>query len=280
MTPERELWSLYEPIHAIAYFDPGVAGCLSDLGLHGFWNGYFAGRASALGAVDAGPVTALFFGFAPRMVAKAVPKVWGRVSPADATSARLDAVSRTLTPLLEQGSLDDVRRAVDLLTATATAIDTSGRGLAAGWQGVEPPTDLGARLWWALTVLREHRGDGHVLAATYAGLDGLEAMATHVARGPMTRELMLPIRGWTDEEWDGAFDRLRARGLVTADWSALTPAGEELRNQVEADTDRLAATDLDRELALLRSVLAPLVRAVTTSGSFPSVNPMGVPLPQ
>ncbi|MCZ4500249.1 MAG: hypothetical protein JWQ74_2804 [Marmoricola sp.] len=280
MKPERELWSLYEPVHAIAYFDPTVSGCLADLGLHGFWNGYFAGRASALGAVDAAPVTALFYGFAPRMVEKAIPKVWTRVSPADAITARLDAVSRALTPLLADGSTDDVRRVTDLATATASSLDTGGRALAAAWQAVPAPEDLAARLWWSLTVIREHRGDGHVLAATYAGLDGLEAMATHVARGPMTRELMVPIRGWTEDEWDAAFARLVDRGLVAPDGTALTIAGAALRQAVEDDTDRLAGTDLDDELPLFRSVLAPLVRAVTASGGFPSINPMGVPLPQ
>jgi hypothetical protein len=115
MSTERDLWSHYEPVHAIVYFEPSIHGCLADAGLHGFWNGYFAGRAAALGAVRAEPVTALFFGFAPAMVTKAVPKVWGRVTPEQALASRFAAIEKMLTPLLEAGSLDDVRRVTDSL---------------------------------------------------------------------------------------------------------------------------------------------------------------------
>jgi len=95
MTPERELWSLIEPVHAIVYFAPPVSGCLAEIGLHGFWNGYFAGRAAPMGAVGPGPVSATFFGFSPAMVAKAVPKVWSRVSPEHALEHRLSAAVRS-----------------------------------------------------------------------------------------------------------------------------------------------------------------------------------------
>lgn len=282
MSPERELWSLYEPVHAIVYFDPAVAGCLAEDGLHGFWNGYFAGRAAPLGAAEPGPVTALFFGFAPAMVAKALPKVWSRITPEQAVASRLDAVSRTLTPLIAAGSTDDVRRATDLLVRAAGAASYDGRALAAAWAGVPVPDDLAGRLWWATTALREHRGDGHVLAATHAGLTGLEASLTHVARGPLTRETLQPNRGWTDEEWDAAVAGLAERGLVSPDGSALTPAGEDLRTAIEDGTDRLAAAPaalLVDELPLLRNVLGGLVHAIADSGSLPSLNPMGVPLP-
>ena len=114
MTPERELWSLVEPVHAIAYFAAPVSGCLADLGLHGFWNGYFAGRAAPLGVVGPGPVTATFFGFAPAMVAKAVPKVWGRVTPEDALAARLDAAGRFLAPLLAELDPEEAFPATEL----------------------------------------------------------------------------------------------------------------------------------------------------------------------
>lgn len=283
MSPERELWSLYEPVHAIVYFDPAVSGCLSDVGLHGFWNGYFAGRAAPLGSVGPEPVTALFFGFAPSMVAKALPKVWSRVAPEVAVESRLAAVGRTLTPLIEAGSTDDVRRVTELLVRAAQAAPYDGRALAAAWAGVPVPEDLATRLWWATTALREHRGDGHVLAATHAELTGLEAAITHVAQGPLTRATLQPNRGWTDAEWQSAVDRLSGRGLVVDDGSRLTVAGENLRAAVEDTTDRLAripAGVLSEDLALIRPVLAGLARAIADAGSLPALNPMGVPLPE
>lgn len=283
MSTERDLWSVYEPVHAIAYFDPAVAGCLADDGLHGFWNGYFAGRFAPLGPVGAGPVTALAYGFAPRMVANAVPKVWSRITPAQTVLSRLGAAGRTLAPLIAAGSTDDVRRVTDALVRATDAAPYDGRALAAAWKDVPEPDDLAARLWWATTVLREQRGDGHVIAATSAGLSGLEAGVTHCAVGPLTRETLQPNRGWTDEEWDAAVLALAARGLVTADGSDLTDAGRALRDQVEADTDRLAsapAAAMADDLPLITAVLSGLARAIADAGSLPSLNPMGVPIPE
>ncbi|MCW2784611.1 MAG: hypothetical protein JWP74_1128 [Marmoricola sp.] len=281
MTPERELWSLVEPVHAIAYFDTHVSGSLVELGLHGFWNGYFAGRAAPLGAVRRETVTALFFGFAPLMVARAVPKVWTRVTPAEAIGSRLSAVSTTLMPWVEYLDPDDVRRAADALVSAAQGANTDGRALAAAWQGVTPPDDVAGRLWWAATVLREHRGDGHVLAATNAGLSGLETTVTHIASGGVTRQVIQPNRGWTDQEWAAAEAGLRDRGLIDAA-GALTADGQAVRAQVEADTDRLAhgpLAALTDHLPRLRSVLGDLARAIQAAGSLPEGNPMGLPLP-
>ena len=279
MTPERELWSLVEPVHAVTYFAPPVSGCLAGIGLHGFWNGYFAGRAAPMGAVGPAAVTATFFGFAPTMVAKAVPKVWGRVTPEEALSCRLSAAGRFLAPLLADPV--GAERAVTALTRAALGAPTDGRPLAAAWQSVEPPVEPAARLWWATTVIREQRGDGHVLAATHAGLSGLETTQTHIASGVVTREIMQPNRGWTDEEWQAAHARLVDRGILE-EAGGLTAAGRELRAQVESDTDRLARPVLEAlaaELPVVRAVLGALGRRIAAGGNLPAGNPMGVPFP-
>ena len=280
MTPERELWSLVEPVHAIAYFAPPVSGCLADLGLHGFWNGYFAGRAAPMGAVGPGPVVATFFGFAPTMVARAVPKVWGRVSPQDALGCRLSAAGAFLAPLLAEVDRANVARATEALTRAALAAPTTGRALAAAWQSAGPPEDPAARLWWATTVIREHRGDGHVVAASHAGLSGLETTLTHIASGIVTRETMQPNRGWTDEEWTAAQTGLVQRGVLTAD-GRLTDPGRDLRDRVEADTDRLArpvCAALADDIGVVRAVLDALGRVITDGGFLPTGNPMGLPV--
>lgn len=278
MSPERELWSLYEPVHVIAYFDPTVSGCLAEHGLHGFWNGYFAGRAAPMGAVGPEPVTATFFGFAPSMVARAVPKVWSRITPEQALDARLAAVEHSLAPVLTDGNQDDLRRVTDVLARSAAEVSCDGRALAAAWQGVEPTESLAVRLWWAATVLREHRGDGHVLAATNAGLSGLETTMTHIGSGVVTRETMQPNRGWTDEQWDSTAAGLVARGLLTPT-GGLTAEGSSVRDRVEADTDRLARAPYDAvvdELALLRPVLRAIGDRLAASGALPVGNPMGL----
>ncbi|RNL81375.1 SCO6745 family protein [Nocardioides marmorisolisilvae] len=280
MTSERELWSLVEPVHAIVYFAPPVSGCLADLGLHGFWNGYFAGRAAPMGAVGPGPVTATFFGFSPAMVAKAVPKVWGRVAPEAALAHRIAAAGSFLAPLLAELEPTTVARGTDALTAAALTAPTNGRALAAAWQAIEPPTDPAARLWWATTVIREQRGDGHVLAATHAGLSGLETTLTHIASGVVTRETMQPNRGWTDEEWDAATARLVRDGVLAN--GSLTDRGQRLREAVETDTDRLARPVLESlsdDMPAIREILGALGRAIAAGGNLPAGNPMGVPFP-
>lgn len=278
MTPERELWSLYEPVHVIVYFDAAVSGCLAEHGLHGFWNGYFAGRAAPMGAVGPEPVTATFFGFAPAMVAKAVPKVWGRITPELAVAARLEAVDAMLSPMLAAGSQDDVRRVTDLLARAASEATCDGRALASAWQGVVPSASTAVRLWWAATVLREHRGDGHVLAATNAGLSGLETTLTHIASGAVTRETMQLNRGWTDEQWDRATAALVDRGILTTA-GELTESGAAVRARVEADTDRLAHAPyaaVADDLPLVREVLYELGDQLLAAGSLPAGNPMGL----
>ena len=272
---------MVERVHAIVYFAPPVSGCLAEIGLHGFWNGYFAGRAAPMGAVGPGPVTVTFFGFAPAMVAKAVPKVWGRVTPEDALAARLDAAGRFLAPLLAELEPAAVARTTAALTEAALAAPTDGRALAAAWQSVAVPEDDAARLWWATTVIREQRGDGHVLAATHAGLSGLETTLTHIASGVVTRETMQPNRGWSDEQWDEAMTGLHERGLLDGD--ALTPAGRALRDEVEASTDRLAApvrAHLEADLPVVTEILSALGRAIAAGGNLPAGNPMGVPFPR
>lgn len=281
MTPARDLWSVYEPVHVVCYFHPDVSGCLAAEGLHGFWNGYFAGRAGPLGAVDPAPVTALFFGFAPQMVAKALPKVWARIDPEVAVSSRLVAADRLLAPMLDDAG-PDVRRSLDVLVRAASEVSTDGRALAAAWQAVPVPSAPGARLWWAATVLREHRGDGHVLAATHAGLTGLQAGITHVASGEVTRGTVQPNRGWTDDEWLAGVAELASRGLVSEDGAALTTTGRELRDRLERDTDRLASQQLqllggDTDLAM--QTVRRVAQAVAATGTLPASNPMGLPLP-
>lgn len=281
MSPERELWSRVEPIHAIVYFAPPVSGCLADIGLHGFWNGYFAGRAAPLGQVGPAPVTALFFGFVPAMVAKALPKVWGRVTPEAVIERRFRAVAEFLDPLLGEISSSDAARATDALVAAAESVVTDGRALAAGWQSIVPPDDTAARLWWATSVIREHRGDGHVLAATHAGLSGLETTLTHVASGVVRRDVIQPNRGWTDEQWGAGIERLRRRGLLASS-GRLTDEGTALRRRIEHETDRLARSALDAlspDLPVVREVLTALGRAIAAGGNLPAGNPMGVPFP-
>src|SRR5437868_3965299 len=177
-TTARAMWALYEPIHAVAYFAPEALAALESAGLRGFWRGYFAGRAAPLGAVGAGVVTATFYGFHPDFVARAVPSIWDLASPAAVLDARLAGIDAALGPLLAG---HDVSPAVERLRRALDGSDAAGRPLYAANAELTWPTDPHLALWHACTLIREHRGDGHVAALVGAGVDGCAAHLLRVA---------------------------------------------------------------------------------------------------
>jgi hypothetical protein len=273
---QRHLWSLFEPVHAVVYFAPSAGAVFEDAGLRGFWRRYFAGRAAPLGAIGPGPVTAAFFGFAPAMVARALPDVWTRISPAAALEARATGARAALRELIPDEREPAVAEAADLLSAAARAVDLPGRVLAGANADLPWPAEPLDRLWHAATILREHRGDGHVAALLTAGVDGCQSLVWRAAlEGGGSRGTMQPARGWTDPEWQAAAERLRDRGWLTADDSPTT-AARTAYAQVEALTDRLAARPWERLGAdgteRCARLLEPLVAPIWTV--LPDENPI------
>ncbi|MEQ0562243.1 hypothetical protein ABJI51_24435 [Amycolatopsis sp. NEAU-NG30] len=273
----RKLWTAVEPLHAVVYFAPETAEAAKAAGLRGYWMGYFAGRVAPLGAVGPAAATAMLFGFAPAMVARALPDAWSFASPADVVETRLAAVSSALRRAVGDGH----EELAALLERAADACRCDGRPLAAAWADVPRPADPLGRVWLAATVLREHRGDGHVLAAVHAGLGGLETTLTHIGDGVLGRADVQPHRGWSDDDWTAALERLQRRGVLDGD-GRLTDDGRALRRRIEEDTDRLAAAPLEAlgdDLERLLELAVPLSRAVIDAGVVPVPNPMGVPRP-
>ncbi|WP_410673078.1 SCO6745 family protein [Amycolatopsis sp. cmx-4-68] len=277
-SPARRLWAVVEPLHAVVYFAPETASAAKEAGLRGYWMGYFAGRLAPLGPIGPAPAGSVLFAFAPAMVARALPDAWSFASPPDVLRTRLAAVEAALERVLGPSGHEEL---ASLLERAVAACGFEGRPLAAAWAAVPRPAGALGRLWLATTVLREHRGDGHVLAAVHAGLGGLETTLTHIGDGVIGRGDVEPHRGWSDDEWTAAVDGLRSRGLLGAD-GRLTSAGAELRRRIEDDTDRLAAAPaeaLGPELDRVLELAVPLARAVIDAGVVPVPNPMGVARP-
>jgi hypothetical protein len=287
----RRMWTMFEPVHAVTYFTPEATGAYEAAGLRGFWRGYFAGRTAPVGLVGPAPVVAAFFSFAPAMVGRALPSVWELISPAAALTAREAGAVAALRRLLQlpDGAAvpDSVTAAADGLAAVAAAAEPAGRVLGGSNLALPAPADPLARLWQAATVLREHRGDGHAAALVAADIDGAEALALRdgleqAAAGPApdggARARMLPIRGWTDDQWDAAIARLAGRGLLRPDGTA-TRAGADLRAAVEEATDAAAARPWAALAASAADELAdsllPIALACATAVPYP--NPIGVP---
>ncbi|WP_425321052.1 SCO6745 family protein [Actinoplanes teichomyceticus] len=278
MDVARRMWTLVEPLHAVTYFAPQARAAFEAAGLRGFWRGYFAGRAAPLGAVGPGPVCATFFGFAPAMVRRALPDVWSRATPAAALAARLDGARAALTAALPGVPADHLAQAAAALrrAAEAAGADFAGRPLAAANAGLPWPDDPVGTLWHAATVLREHRGDGHVAALLVAGLDGVESLVWRASLDS-SRDVLQPPRGWTDEQWEAAAERLTARGWLAG--GAATAPAHAARDRVERRTDELAAAPW-RALgpdatARLAGLLEPVAAAAGRVLPFP--NPIGLP---
>jgi hypothetical protein len=278
-TLARRFWEAIEPIHAVVYFAAEPAEAAREVGLRGFWMGYFAGRVAPLGPVPPTAVCAMAYGFAPAMVARAIPDAWKFADPQAVLDARLRSAAAALAHHVDRTGLDELS---DLLWDAIAGCRFDGRPLAAAWSAVPRPADSVAALWLATTILREHRGDGHVLAAVCSGLGGLDATVTHVATGAITRELIQPTRGWSDEDWEQSERRLRARGLLDRD-GRLTKTGGALRRDLEDLTDRLAAAPVERlgETGVMRAIglAAPISRQLVDCGGFPVPNPIGAPRP-
>lgn len=274
----REMWHLLEPIHAVTYFSDEVTTAYKSVGLKGFWQGYFASRVAPMGPVGGEVCTAVFYNFQPEMVQRALPSAWAAASPAGVLRSRDEALQPVLVSMFGDDAV--MAEAADLATVAIEGCALDGRALFAGHAALPQPDDPVLQLWWAATLLREHRGDGHVAALLANGIDGLEAHVLAVGTGRVPRELMQTARSWSDEEWTAAERRLEVRGLVRSD--GLTPAGAALRGRIEDTTDDLAVDPWHRlgeeRTARLAELLRPLRERVLSTGRIPFYNPIGLPI--
>jgi hypothetical protein len=229
-----------EPLHSHVYFAPETDEHLTAVGLRPGRMVYFAGRAAPMGAVGPGVVTATFANFAPAIVARHIPRAWTLASPERVLAARFEAARASLTRLLAGPPAEDVQELAVLLREACGVLTPEGRPLYAGHADLPWPEEPVLQVWHGVTLLREHRGDGHVLSLLQHGLTGLEALVTHTLTGRgFTQAAAQATRGWSDEEWAAAVAGLADRGLV-AD-GALTEDGVALRAAVERATDELSA---------------------------------------
>jgi len=281
-SPARRLWWALEPYHAVVYFAPDAKATYEAIGLKGFWMGYFASRAAPLGLVPAEVVTATFFNFHPAMVARAIPDAWHFADPAQIIATRFEHADRTLRGLLGDAALrsPEIDEAATLARRAAEAAAPQGRPLFAAYTALAWPQAPHLVLWHAATLLREHRGDGHIAVLLHADLTPCQAHLLAIADGATTRPVLDLSRRWTEADWDEARDSLRQRGWLSAD-DALTPAGSAARQQIEDHTDRLAMQPLralsDAQLAQLTMLASRVGRWIIAAGGVPFPNPMGLP---
>ena len=267
----RRLYRLVEPVHLVTYFSGEPTDALMALGYRNYWDGYFAGRAAPLGRVPAEVVHAIFYNFADGEVCRHIPRVWDTATPEDALAARERGSAAALRRIL--GDLADapaLARAAELAAKAATGAPTEGRVLYAALRALPVPEEPVARLWHAATLLREHRGDGHIAALVTEGIGGTEAHVLHALSEGIPAEKFGRVHHLPAARLAAVVDGMRARGLIGASgW--LSDAGRETKQRIESLTDDLAEPAYGNltptELGQLIADLEPISTALDAAGS-------------
>ncbi|KMS79152.1 SalK [Streptomyces leeuwenhoekii] len=272
----RRCHNALNTLHSTHYFSPDLGRELGAVGITHPRAVNFAVRAAALGPVGAGAVTAAFYNYKHELVARHVPAVWRSAAPEQVLAARLRAADATLRRLLGEETVGspEMAEAARLALRATEGCARPARPLYSAHADLPVPDEPHLALWHAATLLREHRGDGHLAALAAAELDGLEALVTHTATGRgMTPKWVFSTRGWTREEWDAAVARLRERGLLDGA-GELTERGVALREEIERETDRLDAAPYARlgaeGVARLTELAGGFARTAAYAGAFPA----------
>jgi hypothetical protein len=260
----------------MVYFAPETERQLTAVGLEPGRMSYFAGRAAPMGAVGAATVTATFYNFNPTLVARMIPAAWALADPATVIAARFGAVDIALRRLIGEDLVasPEIAEAAGLVRRATEGCRSEGRPLGAAYLEMDWPDEPHLALWHGLSVLREHRGDGHIALLVDAELTGIQALVSHVGvRGGALKEFARTSRGYSQQQWDTAVAELVERGLLD-ELETLTEAGTALRRRLETETDRLAVgpwAHLGADAAdRLRGLVEPAVRALVENGGLPA----------
>ncbi|MCA1845936.1 MAG: hypothetical protein LC792_22650 [Actinobacteria bacterium] len=266
-TTARRLRDVAAPIAEHAFWSAKTNEVMAKLDL-AFVPAYLWGRAAGLGDPSGEVVAAALAVFQPRLVVAVYEHARRQCGRAGFMAAREEATIASLCDVLGDADVTDV---VTVLRRGLDAADGSGRLLFSGLRSLGWPDDAVGQLWRACDLLREHRGDSHMIAWLGAGL------------GPVSVNLLselwlgMPLgiytalrRGWSEDDIATAVADLEARGLMAA--GEITAAGRQFRDQIEDQTDRLEQPIVDA----IGDDIEPTVRALDTwsaaiaaTGAFP-----------
>ncbi|MET9364487.1 MarR family transcriptional regulator [Streptomyces sp. NPDC006632] len=218
-------------------------------------------------------VHAAFYNFAEGEAARHIPRAWETIPPEASVAARERGSAASLRRILGErlAGSPGLVRAAELTAKAATSAPTEGRVMYAGMRTLAVPGDPVARLWHCATMLREHRGDGHVAALVGARIGGTEAhVLSALAQGIHPPQSFGRIHHLPEERLAAVMNGLYERGLVDTD-GRFTDAGRRTRQRIEALTDELAAPPYDAlspaELDELIRELEPITATLVAAGS-------------
>ena len=277
----RRLAAAIEPFVGQVYFSPECHAAYAALGFNpspGDANGvalpdgaaYFTSRGSVMGQVHGTVVAAAFGVFNPAAVVPAVTYGWTLTDATTICTARTDGALAQLRRILGDEP-DGLHRVVQLLLTAVEPLRPYGKPLFAGISALPMPEPPLGVAWHLGDMLREYRGDAHIAAWTGVGFDPPEiGLLTELYWGLPARSYVR-TRAWTSDDLDAAQERLRSRGLLEADGSAMTEAGWAAREAVEVQTDQMCRplTDaLGADGDELVALLAPWGAEIRAQGGY------------
>jgi hypothetical protein len=265
----RKLRDLVEPIAANVYFAPEAQEAYGELGLS-YLPGYFCSRSACMGRLTGEVVTATFAVFNPAIVVPSVEEGWQKADVESVLAARQRGATAALTRILD-GVPHGVARATELLRRAGEAASVEGHPIHAGLRSLGWPGDPIGDLWRAADLVREHRGDSHVLMWVGYGVDAVEITMLTELWWRIPLGSYVQTRGWSKDEIDAARERLLSKGLIDGD--GFTERGEQLRDAIERRTDALETSVVEAlgdDADELFGLLDPLATAVVSSGGYPT----------
>lgn len=258
----RRMFELVEPIGMLPYAADDVNETMFALGFTNYWDTYFAGRAAPLGRVNAEIVDALFYNFAPGEVARHIPQVWQTTTPEAALAARYEGCGNAIRRILaDHVDTPGFIRATDLLMQAALSAPIEGRPMYAALRALPEPAGVVDRMFHAASLLREHRGDGHIVALMSEGIARLEAHVLFALSLDMPPEKFGRIHHLPAAQIADVIDGMRARGLSGDNALAVHQRVEELTDDMAWAPYEVLTTDELEELMYLLEPMAALLVA-------------------
>ena len=212
--------------------------------------------------------------FKPAVVTAAIDEAWAVTDAATMLAARERGAVASLARIF--GDDPGIAESIPGRPSCSAAPSTPPRPVrpARSYSGLRslgfPGTPIGD-LWRACDLLREHRGDSHIIAWVGYGLSPVEASISTELWWRMPLRQYTRTRGWTEDEIEAGIERFRGAGYVDGD--GFTAAGEAMRGEIEATTDRQERPILDAlgdDADELFALLTPMTEAVVAAKGYPA----------
>jgi hypothetical protein len=278
----RRLRNAVEPVAAGVYFAPEALAEYEKLGFDGSpaadatgvarpeLKSYFVSRGASLGQVPGEVVASAFGCFNPKVVVPATDAGW-QIASRDAVLAARERGSTEMLARVLGENPDGLQRVTNLMTRAADAAPWAARPIFGGLHALGIPDDPMGAMWRAADLLREHRGDSHVISWAVGGVDAMEILLLTEQWWGLPARAYAPTRGWLPEDMDAGFERLQRRGLMTDD-EKLTDVGRAFREEIEVRTDELerpVIESLGDDLDELLDHLDPWSDSIIAAQSYP-----------